>query len=163
MPLTSLPARIIKKRKLANIWVVALVLMPPAQHGRGAKMTEYFTGRSITLEAAVGMADQIIVGRLVETGQADVGAPGQTYYDHASAEVVRWLAGAPPLSKRPQSVTFAYTVQGLPQEKRESAPAVGQTYIFFFKDEQGTSRAIKILPGDQPNITKVEKLVPPQQ
>jgi hypothetical protein len=123
-------------------------------------MTEYFTGRSITLEAAVGMADQIIVGRLVETGQADVGAPGQTYYDHAAAEVVRWLSGAPP--KRPQSVTFAYTVQGLPQEKREIAPTAGQTYIFFLKAEQDASRAIKILPGDQHNITEVERLLPQQ-
>jgi hypothetical protein len=125
-------------------------------------MTEYFTGRSISLEDAVTMADQIIVGRLVETGHADVGAPGQTYYDHAAAEIARWLSGAPPLSKRPHSVTFAYTVQSIPQEEREIAPAVGETYILFLKDEQGAPRAIKILPGDQPNVTKVEQLLPHQ-
>jgi hypothetical protein len=120
-------------------------------------MEEHFTGRSLSLEDAIGIADQIVVGRLTETGSADPGAPGQAYYDHAAAEIVQWLHGEPRREKRPTSISFAYTVQTLPPAAKEAAPAVGQMYIFFLSERSGIIRAVKILPAGEEHVAKVEQ------
>jgi len=121
-------------------------------------MEEYFTGRSIELESAAATASRIVVGKLVNAGQPDAGAPGQTYYDNANAEIVRWLYGAPREPERPKTVSFAYTVQKLPAAATEQSPAVGQTYILFLTERAGgTMRAAKILPAEEKHLRAVER------
>lgn len=152
--------------KIALIRVMGLVVLATLvgacqrarQHQRGMSMEEYFTGRSIVLESAAATASQIVVGKLVNTGQPDPGAPGQTYYDNASAEIVRWLHGAPRESERPRTVSFAYTVQKLPAAAAEQGPAVGRTYILFLTERVGgTMRAVKILPAEERHLRAVER------
>jgi hypothetical protein len=121
-------------------------------------MEEYFTGRSIVLESAAATATQIIVGKLIETGQPDPGPPGQTYYDNASAEIIQWLHGAPRKNERPATVSFAYTVQKLPAAVAEQVPAIGRTYILFLTDRASSAmRAIKILPADEKHLSTVKQ------
>jgi hypothetical protein len=125
-------------------------------------MEELLTGRSIELESATTAANKIVVATLSNAGEPDAGAPGQSYYENASADVVRWLHGPPEESERPKVVTFAYTVQKLPEAAAEQTPAVGRTYLLFLVDRAGSSpRAIKLLPADEKHVRAVERALSP--
>ena len=118
-------------------------------------MERHFTGRTISLTSAVGMASQIVIARLQSIGGVDAGAPGQKFYDHATASVLQWLRGKPTGDDQITSLSFAYTVQGMPESVQEETPVVGERYILFLTGTPGNWTASKILLADEKQTKSV--------
>ena len=119
-------------------------------------MEEYFTGRFITVEAALSDSHLVAVGQLTDSGVADPGAPGMTYYDKASIRIVKLLKG----ETKEKELPIAYTVQKLPESKAEKEPEIGGTFIFFLElRNDKTLKAIKILRATNENVDRVTQLL----
>ena len=115
-------------------------------------MEEHYTGRSVDISEAVGMAQNIVVAVVKDVGAASPGAPGQAYYDNAKIGVVESLRGT-----LEGEVTISYTLQTLPEEISEAAPSVGGEYLFFIQTRPDESlRAIKILQATEDNLDCVK-------
>ena len=131
-------------------------LTPPAPSTVREKdpMAEHFTGRAMTIEAAVATATDLVVGELLEPGRPDPGAPGETYYDGARLHVIRTLSGTVAPQKE---VAFTYTRQTFPASAAESPLVKGETFVFFLLlKPDGGLRAIKILRADQAGLGRVD-------
>ncbi|MFO1498142.1 MAG: hypothetical protein U1G07_07075 [Verrucomicrobiota bacterium] len=125
-------------------------------------MNEFLIGRQMSVEAAVKAADQIVVGRLVSAGTADVGAPGQSYYDNATLEVTQWLRPMEAPEHAPRRHQINYTVQTLPPNVAELPPALATSYIFFLAASPGAAaRVIKLLSATEEHIAAVRGLLEP--
>jgi len=115
-------------------------------------MEEYFTGRFISVKAALANSRLVLIAQLTDPGVADAGAPGQAYFDRAAIRVVRLLKG----ETKDKELTIAYTCQRLPESSAEREPETRGTFIFFLElRSDKTLKAIKILRATDDNVELV--------
>jgi hypothetical protein len=123
-------------------------------------MEEYFTGRFITVKAALAKSHLVVMGQLTVRGIADPGAPGLSYFDKASIRADRLLKG----ETKEKELPIAYTVQKLPEREAEKEPEIGGTFIFFLelRNDQ-TLKGIKILRATSDNVAHVTEALKDQK
>jgi hypothetical protein len=109
------------------------------------------TGREISLDDALGRSSAVVVGKFTKLGKADVGAPGQSYFDGAEIEISNALSGS-----MKGAVPVVYTVQRLPERSAEALPSVGESLIFVIATDGGQTRAIKMLTATSENVADVK-------
>jgi hypothetical protein len=113
-----------------------------------------FTGRLIRNEEALKLADSVIVGRIVEVGERDLGGPGQVYYGNVKVEVVQTIKG-----RIYKTVTLSLKVQTDPEEEFEQIPTIGDRYILFLKKlNPKDTRGIKLIEATEENLTTIVAL-----
>lgn len=113
------------------------------------------TGRLIKNKEAVELADSVIVGRIVDLGERDLGAMGQTYYGQVKVEVAQTIKGA-----TAKTVTLSLTVQKVPVEIFEETPKTGNTYILFLKKvDPKTTKGIKLIEATEENLSTISTLI----
>jgi hypothetical protein len=122
-------------------------------------MEEYFTGRFLSLEAALANSHLVLIGQMTDAGVADPGAPGQAYFDKASIRVVKLLKG----ETKEKKLALAYTCQKMPAERAEKVPETGGSFIFFLElRNDKTLKAIKILRATDGNVEQVTEALESQ-
>jgi hypothetical protein len=113
------------------------------------------SGSRSKLEDVITKADDIFVGKMLQTGPITVTAPGQIGCSGNKIEVLQTLRGSVN-----SQITVSFNVH---YDSHEQLPKVGNTYIFFVKKvihpDPDPYRAIKLLPSTDDNIAKVKALI----
>jgi len=138
--------------------VIANTSTPSARNQvstRGATATaQTYTGRAIENKEAVELADSVIVGRVVDLCERDLGAAGQTYYGQVKVEVAQTIKGA-----TAKTVTLSLTVQKVPVEIFEETPKTGNIYILFLKRvDPKVTKGIKLIEATEENLSTISAL-----
>jgi hypothetical protein len=122
--------------------------------GGGTATNQYFTGRAITNEDALKLADSVVVGTIVDLGNLDAGAAGQTIYAKVKVEVSQTIKGT-----ASKAISLILKVQKIPVKLFEETPKVGNEYIFFVQRlDPKTLEATKLLQATEENLSSIGAL-----